>query len=69
MYGGACPSQHMPTNVSLAFLSYSETSYLSHTVASHGHTQGGKIHNSKCTLSDKDIRSFIRDEVQSVVYE
>lgn len=25
MYGGACPGQHMPTNVSLAFLSHAET--------------------------------------------
>lgn len=63
MYGGACHGQHMPKNVKLAFLSCFKTSYLGQTVASHSHTQGAKIHNSKCALRDKNIRSFACDEV------
>lgn len=63
MYGGACAGQHVSINVSLAILSYSKPSYLSHTVASHGHTQGAKIHNGKYTLSDENISSFVGDEV------
>ena len=51
------------TYPSLAFLSYPNPSYLSHTVASHSHTQDAKVHNGKSTLSDKDIPSFVRDEV------
>lgn len=69
MYGGACPSQHVLLNVSLAFCRIRKISYPGHTIASHSHTQGAKIHNSKCTLSNKNIRSFVSDQVQSVVYE
>lgn len=61
MYGGACHVQHISLNVSLAVLPFSNASYLSHPVASHCHTQGAKIHNSKCTLSDENIFSFVRD--------
>ena len=51
------------------FCSISKTPYLSLTVASHGRTQGAKVHNSERTLSNEDIPSFVRDEVQSVVDE
>ena len=63
MYGGACFGQYMPINVLLAFPSCCNLSYLSHTVASHSHTQSAKVHNSERTLSDEDIRSFVRNEV------
>ena len=63
MYGGACAGQRVSINVSLVVLSSSESSYLSHTVASHSQTQGAKIHNGKYPLSDKNIGSFVRKEV------
>ena len=69
IYGGACAGQHVSIKVSLVVLSYSKPSYLSHTVAGHGHTQGAKIHNGKYTLSDENIGSFVREKVESVIYE
>ena len=47
MYGGAYTNRSMLMNVSLAFCGNEKTSYLSHAIASHGHAQGAKIHNSK----------------------
>ena len=69
MYGGACPGQHVPINVSLAFYRIPKISYPGHTIASHSHTQGAKIHNSKCALNNKNIRSFVSDQIQRVIYE
>ena len=63
MYGGACADQHVPIGLSLISLSCIKSSYLSHTVASHSHTQGAKIHNSKYALSNEDIGSLFREEV------
>lgn len=63
MYGGACASQHVSINVSLVVPSYCKASYLSHTIASHSHTQGAKVHNSKYTLGDENVGSLVGEEV------
>ena len=65
-YGGTYRSQHVPMNTSLALRCMP---YLGHSVASHNHTQSAKIHDSKCTLSDENVRSFVRNQVESIIDE